>query len=99
MNMTIKSVHFDADDLTKELIEARTQKLEFAADKIHDLDFTLTKEKEHSYLLEAKIHFRWGQHDIVKNGGYELHKAINELIDKVDQKVRKEVDKIQEHKS
>jgi ribosome-associated translation inhibitor RaiA len=35
----------------------------------------------------------------VKNGGYELHKAITELIDKVDQKVRKEVDRIQDHKN
>jgi putative sigma-54 modulation protein len=99
MNTTIKSVHFDADELTKELIETRLQKLEFAADKIEDMDFTLTKEKDHSFELEAKIHFRWGQHDIVKNGGYELHKAITELIDKVDQKVRKEVDRIQDHKN
>jgi putative sigma-54 modulation protein len=99
MNMTIKSVHFDADELTKELIETRLQKLEFAADKIENLDFTLTKEKDHSFELEAKLHFRWGQHDVVKNGGYELHKAITELIDKVDQKVRKEVDRIQDHKN
>lgn len=98
MDMTIKSVHFDADDLTKELIETRAQKLAFAEDKIQDLAFTLTKEKDHSYLLEAKIHFRWGQHDIVKNGDYELDRAINELMEKVDHKVRKEVDKIQDHK-
>jgi putative sigma-54 modulation protein len=99
MNMTIKSVHFDADELTKELIETRLQKLEFAADKIENLDYTHTKEKYHSFELEAKLHFRWGQHYVVKNGGYELHKAITELIDKVDQKVRKEVDRIQDHKN
>lgn len=98
MNTTIKSVHFDADDLTKELIETRLQKLDFAADKIVDLDFTLTKEKTHSFLLEVKIHFRWGANAIIKNSGYDLHKAINELIDKLDQKVRKEVEKVQEHK-
>lgn len=98
MDMTIKSVHFDADENIKELIETRIEKLEFAADKIETLDFTLTKEKDHSFLVEAKLHFRWGQHDIVKHGGYELPKAINELIDRVDQKVRKEVDKVQDHK-
>ena len=98
MNTTIKSVHFDADDLTKELIETRLQKIDFAADKIVDLDFTLTKEKEHSFLLEAKVHFRWGPTAVIKTGGYELHKSINELIDKLDQKVRKEVEKVQEHK-
>lgn len=98
MNMTIKSVHFDADDLTKELIETRLQKLDFATDKIVDLDFTLTKEKAHNFLLEAKVHFRWGTMAVIKTSGYELHKAINELIDKLDQKVRKEVEKVQEHK-
>lgn len=98
MNMTIKSVHFDADDLTKELIETRLQKIDFAADKIVDLDFTLTKEKGHSFVLEAKVHFRWGPTAVIKNSGYDLHKAINELIDKLDQKVRKEVEKVQEHK-
>jgi putative sigma-54 modulation protein len=99
MNMTIKSVHFDADERTKELIKTRTQKLDFASDKIVDLDFTLTKEKDHSYLAEAKIHFRWGKNHVVKHGGYELHKAINELVEKVDHKVRKEVDKVQDHKT
>lgn len=49
--------------------------------------------------MEAKIHFHWGQRDIVKTGEYELNKAINELIDKVDMKVRKEIDKVQDHKS
>lgn len=98
MNITIKSVHFDADDLTKELIETRMQKIEFAADKIQDLDFTLTLEKDHNYHLEAKIHFRWGANAIVKTGTYELARGINELADKVDLKVRKEVEKVQEHK-
>ncbi len=98
MNMTIKSVHFDADDLTKELIETRLQKLDFATDKIVDLDFTLTKEKGHNFDVEVKVHFRWGANAVIKTGGYDLHKAIVELIDKLDQKVRKEVEKVQEHK-
>jgi putative sigma-54 modulation protein len=99
MNTTIKSVHFDADDLTKELIETRLQKFDFASDKIVDLDFTLTKEKDHSFELEAKVHFRWGTNAVIKTSGYELHKSINELIDKLDQKVRREVDKMQDHKN
>lgn len=98
MDMTIKSVHFNADDLTKELIETRLQKLNFAADKIVDADFTLTREKGQKFEVAVKVSFRWGSNAVIKTGGYDLHKAINELIDKLDQKVRKEVEKIQEHK-
>ena len=99
MDVTIKSVHFDADELTKELIETRVAKLDFAADKIVDLGFTLTLEKDRKYELDAKIHFRWGQNDVVKSEGYELRRAINELLDRLDQKVRKEVVKIRDHKA
>ena len=99
MNMTIKAVHFDADDQTKQLLETRMQKIDFAADKIVDLDFTLTKEKDHMFALEAKIHFRWGTNAVIKSDSYELNKGINELVEKVDQKVRKEVEKKQDHKA
>lgn len=99
MNITIKSVHFDVDDLTREHLEVRTQKLDFAADKIVDLDFTLTREKDHQFELEAKIHFRWGVHAVIKTKSFDLNQGIHELTDKVDMKVRKEVDKVQEHKN
>lgn len=98
MNTTIKSVHFDADDLTKELIETRLERLGFADDKIVDLDVTLTKEKDHTFEVEAKIHFRWGVIAVVKETEYELPKCINDVLDKVDHKVRKEVDRMQDHK-
>ncbi|MFA7566048.1 MAG: HPF/RaiA family ribosome-associated protein [Alkalispirochaeta sp.] len=98
MDMTIKSVHFNADDLTKELIETRLQRLDFAADKIVDVDFTLTREKGQKFVVTVKVSFRWGSNAVIKTGGYDLHKAINELFDKLDLKVRKEVEKIQEHK-
>lgn len=98
METTIKSVHFDVDDLSKELILTRLEKLDFAADKIVSIDFTLTREKEHNFEIEAKIHFRWGKDAVIKTGAYELGQGINELADKLDQKVRREVEKLQDHK-
>ena len=98
METTIKSVHFDLDDMSKELLENRMSKLDFAADKIVTMDFTLTKEKDHNFRLEAKIHFRWGMNTVVKTSSYDLRQGINELSDKVDLKVRKEVEKLQDHK-
>lgn len=98
MEMSIKSVHFDVDDLTRELIQARLEKVEYAADRIQDLDFTLTKEKDHTYELEAKVHFRWGLNAVVKTTSYDLGQGIHDLTDKLDQKIRREVDKVQDHK-
>lgn len=98
METTIKSVHFDVDDLSREFLLTRLEKLDFAADKIVALDFTLTREKDHNFDLEAKIHFRWGKSTVVKTGSYELGQGITELTDKVDQKVRKEIEKLQDHK-
>ncbi|SIQ59602.1 putative sigma-54 modulation protein [Alkalispirochaeta americana] len=99
MNITIKSVHFDASESTREFLEERLQKIDFATDKIVDLDFTLTREKDHQFEIEAKIHFRWGLRAVVKTKTYDLNQGIHELVDKVDMKVRKEVEKVQEHKA
>lgn len=99
MNITIKSVHFDADDLTKQHIEERLHKIDFAADKIVDCDFTLTREKNHQFHLEAKTNFRWGVRSVIKTTSFDLNQGIHELIDKLDLKVRKEVEKVQEHKA
>ncbi len=98
METTIKSVHFDIDDLSKELIHTRLEKLSFAADKIVTMDFTLTREKDHNFVVEAKIHFKWGKNTVVKTGSYDLGQGIHELTDKVDQKVRREIEKLQDHK-
>lgn len=99
MNTTIKSVHFDIDAMTREWVGQKIEKLQFADDKIVDLDFTFTKVKDHSFELEAKIHFRWGVHTVIKLESYDLPQGIEKLIDKLDNKIRKEVDKITEHKA
>lgn len=99
MNTTIKSVHFDIDTPTREWVQQKADKLQFAQDKIVDLDFTFTKIKDHSFEVEAKIHFRWGVHTVVKLESYDLAQGIERLIDKLDKKVRKEVDKITDHKA
>ncbi|MFW6313572.1 MAG: HPF/RaiA family ribosome-associated protein, partial [Spirochaetota bacterium] len=44
MELEIKGVHFDVKDETREFIEAKLEKLEFASEFIVDLAFTLTKE-------------------------------------------------------
>lgn len=98
MELEIKGVHMDVKQETKEFIEAKLEKLEFAREFIVDLDFTLTKENP-EYQAEAKLHLKWGHQSVLKTHAFDLHEAINTLIDKLDHKVRKEREKITDHKS
>jgi putative sigma-54 modulation protein len=97
MELEIKGVHFDLQDETRELISAKLEKLEFARDYIVDLNFTLTRDNT-EFICEVKLHLSWGHTSVIKVRSYDLHEGINTLIDKLDHKVRKERDKITEHK-
>ncbi|MFP4550331.1 MAG: ribosome hibernation-promoting factor, HPF/YfiA family [Spirochaetales bacterium] len=98
MDLEIKGVHLDVKDVTREFIDAKLEKLEFAKQYIVDLHFTLTKENP-EYEAEAKLHLKWGHNSVIKVRAFELHEAINSVIDKLDHKVRKEHAKVTEHKA
>ena len=97
MDLEIKGVHFDVKDETREFIEAKLEKLDFAEDYIVDLSFTLTRDNP-DFVCEVKLHLSWGHSSVIKVHSYDLHEGINALIDKLDHKVRKERDKITDHK-
>ncbi len=97
MNLDIKAVHFDVKDETREFIDKKVERVEFARDMIVDLLFTLTKERK-GYITEAKLNFRWGLSTHLKVRAFDLHEALEKLIDKIDLKVKKEKGKIQKHK-
>jgi putative sigma-54 modulation protein len=97
MELEIKGVHLDVKDETRDFIHEKLEKVEFAKDYIISLDFTLTRENA-EYLAEAKLHFKWGAAPVIKVRTFDLHESINALIDKVDHKIRKERDKITDHK-
>jgi putative sigma-54 modulation protein len=98
MELSIKGVHMELKDETKEYIEEQLEKLDFARDYIVDLDFTLTKENP-DYEVEAKLHLKWGHQSVIKVHSFDVHEGIHAVIDKLSQKVRKERDKITDHKS
>lgn len=98
MELGIKGVHLDLKDETKEYIEEKLEKLDFARDYIVDLDFTLTKDNP-DYEVEAKLHLKWGHQSVIKVHSFDLHEGIHALIDKLDHKIRKEREKITDYKS
>ena len=96
MDITTKTVHFNLEDETRDLLNERIGKLGFAEDKLTTLDITLTRDN-FEYLAEANMHFRWGKDAHIKVTGYDLEPCIGQLVEKINHKVHKEAEKIQDH--
>ncbi|RKX80249.1 MAG: ribosome-associated translation inhibitor RaiA [Spirochaetes bacterium] len=95
-NIEIKGVHFNVSDDAKEYIHKKLHRIDYASDLIVDLLFTLTKEKK-GYTLVANINFRWGYSTHIEVKNFDLFEGIDKLMDKLELKVTKEKEKIQEH--
>ena len=95
MTTEIKCVHCEIDDKVKDKLETKLKRLDYAEDLIVNLDITIKLEKQ--YRLETNIHFRWGQIHHIKVETFDIMKGIDLLIDKLEQKVSKEKEKVQHH--
>jgi putative sigma-54 modulation protein len=91
MNTDIKAIHFALRDETREYLDKKLKRIHNAENMIVDLLITLTHEKEFS--AEATINFRWGVSIHVKETDFDLHPAIDKLLDKLDAKIVKEKEK------
>ena len=96
MHIDLKGIHVEISEKTKEHLDHKIQKLDFASDMIMHLLFTITKEKS-EHKIDVTINFRWGASAHISVESYDLLQGIDNLIDKVETKVIKEKEKIQEH--
>lgn len=97
MNIEIKGVHVELNDKVKEFVDKKLHRLDFVAEHIVDLLFYVTHEKS-QYNLEANINFRWGNSNHIKVKSFDLFEGFDKLFDKMELKVLKEKNKIQNHK-
>ncbi len=96
MKFDIKGVHYDIGENTREFITNKLEKVSYAAEHVMDLSFTLTKQLK-DWKAEVKLNLRWGIPIYMEEVAYNLHEALEKLIDKLDVKISKEKDKIQDH--
>ena len=97
MKFDIKGVHYDITDVTRDFITTKLEKLAYAEEHVHDMVFTLTKETK-DWKAEVKFSFRWGMVAHLEETALNLHEALEKLIDKLDMKISKEKEKVQNHK-
>ncbi len=96
MRIDIRGIHLDVTDKTRDYFDKKMHKLEFAKDVIIDLLITLSKEKS-CIKIEATINFRWGSSAHIGYECFDVLEGIDGFIDKLETKIKKEKDKIQEH--
>jgi putative sigma-54 modulation protein len=94
MNLDIKAVHFSLHEDAKEYLNKKIERLRNAENMIVDLLITIKKEKD--FNAEATVNFRWGVSVHVSETDFELTKAIDQMIDKLEAKITKEKEKVKE---
>ena len=95
MNIETKAVHFTLHDDAKEYLNKKIERIHNAENMIVDLLVTLTKDAK-DFSAEATVNFRWGVSIHVKEHDFELHPAIDKMMDKLETKVTKEKEKVKE---
>jgi putative sigma-54 modulation protein len=95
MHVETKGVHLEVTDKMKEHIDKKVPHLDYAKDVIIDLLVTITKDK--GYQVEANINFRWGSSAHISAASFDVFEGIDALFHKIDAKVTKEKQRIQEH--
>ena len=96
MNVDVKGVHMDVSQRVHDYLNKKLKRLAYAEDLVMDLLFSLTQDSK-AYKVEVNINFRWGTSAHIGVDSYNIIKGIDQLFDKLDVKINKEKEKIQEH--
>src|SRR5574344_1255506 len=94
MTKSISAVGFDFEKDQTDLIEQKLKRIAYADDLIVDL--ILRGKEDKKYYFDATVNFRWGAEAHVTGDEYDFAAGLNKLMDVLDQKIKKEKDKIQE---
>lgn len=96
MNISIQAVKFTMDEDQKKFLDQKFKRIEYAEDLITDVQCIVKLDKK--FIYDTTINFRWGSNAHISNENYEFEAGVNKMMDIIDQKVKKEKDKIQSKK-
>lgn len=96
MDFEVKGIHYEVSETTTEHIQKKMKRLEYANEFIMNLSISIEREKS-EYNLNANFNFRWGAAGHIHLSSHDLYKGIDLMIDKLDSKITKEKEKIQDH--
>lgn len=92
MNNFISAVGFAFEKDEQELINKKLARVQYAEDLIVDLNLRVKEDKK--FIFECTVNFRWGGAAHVTAEDYEFAPGLNKLVDTLDQKIKKEKEKM-----
>jgi|SRR5574344_836230 putative sigma-54 modulation protein len=95
MTKTVTAVGFELEKKQSELVESKMKRIAYADDLITDLAIRVKHDK--AYDFDATFNFRWGVNGHVTSEDFDFAAGLNKLMDVLDQKIKKEKDKVQDH--
>ncbi|MCQ2981611.1 MAG: HPF/RaiA family ribosome-associated protein [Treponemataceae bacterium] len=93
METTINAVGFILDQDQTDLINKKLERIKYAEDLIVTCAVKVKEDKK--FTFDATVHFKWGAQAHVENDDYDFAACLNKLMDMLDNKIKKEKDKIQ----
>lgn len=93
MTTSINAVGFTLDQKQSEMIDSKLKRIAYADDLIIDLIMKIKHDKAYSF--DTTVNFRWGTQAHVTGEDYDFGASLNKMMDVLDNKVKKEKDKIQ----
>ena len=94
MTPAINAVGFTLDQKQSDMIDSKLKRISYADDLIVDLMMKIKHDKEYSF--DTTVNFKWGASAHVSGLDYDFGAALNKMMDVLDNKIKKEKDKIQE---
>ena len=94
MNTSINAVGFTLEQKQSDMIDSKLKRISYADDLIVDLIIKIKHDKE--YVLDANVNFKWGTQAHVSGEDYDFSAALDMMMDVLDNKIKKEKDKVQE---
>ena len=96
MTKSISAQGFTLEKDQSELINQKLKRIDYADNLIVDLILSVKEDKK--YYFDTTVNFRWGANAHVTSDDYDFAAALNKMMDVLDQKVKKEKDRVQEKK-
>ena len=93
MTTSINAVGFTLDQKQADMIDSKLKRIAYADDLIIDLIMKIKHDKAYSF--DTTVNLRRGTQAHVTGEDYDFGAALNKMMDVLDNKVKKEKDKIQ----
>lgn len=96
MTKTISAQGLELTRDQSDLINKKLERIAYADDLI--LDLTLRVKEDRKFYFDTTLNFRWGGNAHVSADDFDFAAALNRMMDVLDQKIKKEKDKVLDRK-